>query len=200
MLFTYPLTLEIQLNRTKLGYVDWQTFRLHLTNRLTLWRLSMKYISILRGYISGTHNGQTNIFYAGVYRHKYLVLGRDKSLKCRKQSLIPAESSQKLKSSKCLCLIDSIFVVNFWQWLFPPFVIWHLHHTLLSVDLRIGNYSSRHFFVLSFRLNVVFFILYSDTTLCRYPTAPTYCCRNIPMCRHTNAPTLHCFNKIYVKW
>jgi hypothetical protein len=52
------------------------TFELYLS---TLWRLSMKYIWILRGYISGTHNGQTNIFYAGVYRHKYLVLGRDKS-------------------------------------------------------------------------------------------------------------------------
>ena len=51
----------------------------------------------------GTNNGQTNIFFAGVYRHKYLVLGRDKSLRCRKKSLIPAESSQKLKSSKCLC-------------------------------------------------------------------------------------------------
>jgi hypothetical protein len=50
-----------------------------------------------------TNNGQTNICFAGVYRHKYLVLGRDKSLKCRKKSLIPAESSQKLKSSKCLC-------------------------------------------------------------------------------------------------
>ena len=103
MLFTYPLTLEIQLNRTKLGYIVWQTFPLHLTNSLTLWRLLMKYISIIRGYISGTNNGQTNICFAGVYRHKYLVLGRDKSLKCRKKSLIPAESSQKLKSSKCLC-------------------------------------------------------------------------------------------------
>ena len=143
-------------------------------------------------------------FFAGVYRHKCLVLGRDKSLKCRKQSLIPAESSQKLKSSKCLCFD--------WQYirgkyltvaLFSFFVIWYLRHILLSVDLCIGINSSRHFFVLSFRLNrhnVVFFILYSDTTLCRYPNAPIYCCRNIPMCRHTNAPTLHCFNKIYVKW
>jgi hypothetical protein len=68
-------------------------------------------------------------------------------------------------------LIDSIFVGNFWQWHFPLFVIWHLHHIFLSVDLRIGINSSRHFFVLSFRLNrlnVVFFILYFGSLGWRY--------------------------------
>jgi hypothetical protein len=62
----------------------------------------MKYISILRGYISGTHNGQTNIFYAGVYRHKYLVLGRDKSLKCRKQI---TDSSRKFSETEIIKML-----------------------------------------------------------------------------------------------
>ena len=182
MLFTYPLTLEIQLNRTKLGYIVWQTFPLHLTNSLTLWRLSMKYISILRGDISGTNNGQTNICFAGAYRHKYLVLGRDKSLKCRKKI---TDSSRKFSETEIIKMLVFWLTVYSWETfdsgIFPLFVIWHLHHIFISVDLCIGINSSRHFFVLSFRLNrlnVVFFIVSvsncSDILLSQHPNVPTH--------------------------
>ena len=107
------------------------------------------------------------------------------------------------------CLtVYSLLVVNFcFQRTVTIFsvlflIICCLHHIFLSVIILIGVKSSGHFFVLLFTLSIlhgVFLTLFADTTLCRYPNAPTYCCPDALMCRHTNAPTLHCFNKIYVK-
>jgi len=149
-------------------------FHLRFTHSFTLWRLPITGISILRDYILRyTQWPNKEGFFIGDYRHKYLLWNWNRHTTC--------------------VLIDSIlFIIS------KLFVICYFHHIFLSVDIRIGINSSRQFFVLSFRLNrlhVVFLILYTDSTLCRYPDAPTYCCRNIPMCRHTNAPTLHCFNK-----
>jgi len=134
-----------------------------------------------------------------------------KTLKCGgKFNLILITCSLKLKSSNVCVLIDSIFVIggkllfstdsdnfacSFFNNLVSPPYFSASHHSYWCQIIC-------SLFVLSFTLSIlhgVFLNLFADTTLCRYPNAPTYCCPDALMCRHTNAPTLHCFNKIYVK-
>ena len=146
--------------------------------------------------------GQTNKVFHWCLPSQISCFQNKTSLKCGgKFNLILITCSLKLKSSNVCVLIDSIFVIG-GKLLFSTNSDNFVCSFFLSVIILIGVKSSGHFFVLSFTLSIlhrVFLTLFADTTLCRYPNVPTYCCTDALMYRHTNAPTLHCFYNIYVK-